>query len=255
MKYLLLSLMLLVGCSTDKETVFVAKGTPGSNGSSCTTYPVEGGANVKCGDSITFIANGSKGDSGASGVATNGVDGSDGVSCSVVREESNNRSKITCGESVAYVFDGTDGQSGSSCTVTPATGGANVTCGDSTVFIANGQAGSSVAVVGSATVAQCPTGGVVLTGGITICNGSAGATGPAGTGATVSDLSSDSCTLITGSSPAFYYKNNELYTKKDGSDCKDKVADLQDGEVIFVAPKIMVVKDAETRLLKLVNFN
>jgi hypothetical protein len=78
MKYLLLSLMLLVGCSADKETVFVSKGVPGGNGSSCTTYPVEGGSNVKCGDTITFIANGAKGDVGAAG--------SNGSSCSVAPE-------------------------------------------------------------------------------------------------------------------------------------------------------------------------
>lgn len=72
MKCLLLSLVLLVGCSVDKETVFVTKGTPGGNGSSCTTYPVEGGANVKCGDSITFIASGSKGDQGSVGDSNDG---------------------------------------------------------------------------------------------------------------------------------------------------------------------------------------
>lgn len=69
--------------------------------------------------------------------------------------------------------------------------------------------------------------------------GPAGAQGPAGGGATVTALTSNSCTLVAGSN-SYYTKLGSLY-EAAGCDAHDKVA-LQEGESVFVGNLTLVVK-------------
>lgn len=84
-------------------------GASGQNGSSCTTYPVEGGAVISCTDGTeTFVGNGTNGQDGQDG--QDGEAGQAGESCSVARAE--NGAIISCGTETVVVYDGIDGQDG-----------------------------------------------------------------------------------------------------------------------------------------------
>lgn len=54
----------LVSCGKKSEIVYGTKGIPGQ---SCHSDSVPGGVNITCGDNVTFIADGAKGDTGQDG--------------------------------------------------------------------------------------------------------------------------------------------------------------------------------------------
>ncbi len=85
--------------------------------------------------------------------------------------------------------------------------------------------------------------------------GEAGPSGPQGesgdSDVVVTALTGSSCTLVAGSSPSYYVKSDSLYSES-GCSNSDKVA-LQVGETVFVAPRVLVIKDSSG--LRSINFN
>lgn len=80
----------------------ISDGRDGEDGTSCTSTRQTGRVKIQCGHTTSYVYDGQKGQTGATGQS---------------------------------------GTNGTSCTAVQASGGANVTCGGSTVFIANGQPG------------------------------------------------------------------------------------------------------------------
>lgn len=87
MKYLILvAALALAGCA-DRKVEATVQGAPGTNGSSCTTHQMEGGAIISCTDGTSsVIYNGANGLNGSNGVdgqdgtnGTNGTNGQNGV--------------------------------------------------------------------------------------------------------------------------------------------------------------------------------
>lgn len=89
--------------------------------------------------------------------------------------------------------------------------------------------------------------------------GPQGIQGPAGSsGATIKDYTSNSCTLIDGSSPAVYVKPNgqniKVYSKmKSNGDCDDSFAEISSGESIWLGAKILGVWSGSS--LRVITFN
>jgi len=114
----LLSLLVLISCGVDRETVSVINGTDGKDGSSCSvsealddTNTLVVGALITCTDgSSQIVLNGNDGQNGAAGA--NGIQGEPGNSCSISRASGADHVKIDCGESIEFVYDGADGENG-----------------------------------------------------------------------------------------------------------------------------------------------
>lgn len=90
---LLLICVSLTGCAPDREVVQLLKGDRGSSCSTSQQLDTDGnvvGAKITCEDGSYSVV----------------LNGSDGISCSVSKEDDLNRSIIKCGESTVEVNDG-----------------------------------------------------------------------------------------------------------------------------------------------------
>jgi len=84
--------------------------------------------------------------------------------------------------------------------------------------------------------------------------GATGSTGAAGTGATIAVYSSSTCTLIVGSSPAFYAKSGSIY---DNNTCSSshKIIELTGGaDTFWVGTNKLAVQNGSSSL-KVIVFN
>jgi hypothetical protein len=148
----------------------------------------------------------------------NGVDGKDGVSCTIFPIEGG--AQLSCSDDSSVVIrdglngtdgqDGQDGQDGNSCYVEETEVGATITCGESFANIFNGQDGQD------------------------------GEDGESAV-ATISNYSANSCTLISGTSSYVKKTGSSNYAFYTTSNCasNSKFAEVSQGEAYWLGPNVL----------------
>jgi hypothetical protein len=245
----LLSVLLAVGCSPDRQVVEIVNGANGRDGTSCsvsdyTLFSEESnqtlGAMISCTDgSSALILNGQDGKDGINGLdgldgengidGVNGIDGQDGKdglngedgkSCSVKRKKNSNYATIKCGKKSVKVYDGTDGTNGQDGT--DGTNGQDGTDGT------NGQDGT---------------------------DGTNGQDGTNGAGLSLTSINlTSSCKIVDGNNSAKLNGSSGEAKLYSTSNCSGSSLSIHDGEVAITSNGNIVMNVAGTDALKLLTF-